>query len=135
MTKQLTSIDSTRAYAETLVQRASTQVPPYIIALEGEIGVGKTELVRQALRSMGYQDPVQSPTFSIFNSYDLGDVYVVHADFYRLLDADELSLIGWDEEIERADIVFVEWAAQVQLKCDCTLKMYIEKGQRFITEI
>ena len=96
--------------------------------------MGKTELVRQALRSMGIKIRTKT-NFSIFNSYDLGDVYVVHADFYRLLDADELSLIGWDEEIERADIVFVEWAAQVQLKCDCTLKMYIEKGQRFITEI
>lgn len=135
MTKQLTSIEDTRAYAEALVQRASAQMSPYTIALEGEIGVGKTELVRQALRSMGYQDPVQSPTFSIFNSYDLGDVCVVHADFYRLFDTDELSLTGWDEEIEKADIAFVEWAAQVQLECDCTLKMHMEKGQRFITEI
>jgi tRNA A37 threonylcarbamoyladenosine biosynthesis protein TsaE len=117
MTKQLTSIEDTRAYAEALVQRASAQMSPYTIALEGEIGVGKTELVRQALRSMGYQDPVQSPTF------------------YRLFDTDELSLTGWDEEIEKADIAFVEWAAQVQLECDCTLKMHMEKGQRFITEI
>lgn len=128
----LNSIQDTRRIAEEIIEGALNKAAPCMIALEGEIGVGKSELVRQSLRSLGYDGPVQSPTFTIYNQYHIGDIVIVHADFYRLGDPDDLLMIGWDELVEDANIVFVEWASVVHLVVDLEVSMMQDGKTRVV---
>lgn len=81
-----------------------------VFALEGDLGCGKTELVRGF---MGYFDTsiiVRSPSFSIVNTYNAGCFDVYHFDFYRLSDQSELFEIGYEEYIAREGVCLIEWA-------------------------
>ena len=91
-------------------QLASFVRPGDFIALSGDLGAGKTALVRAALRALA-DDPeleAPSPTFTLIQVYDGPGFPIVHADFYRLRGADELAQIGWDEAIDGA-VTMVEW--------------------------
>ena len=80
-----------------------------VVLLRGELGSGKTTLVRGAARALGVNDPVTSPTFSIGHRYLADGVVVAHLDLYRLsgLDAEEPELL--DDYIGPGRIAFVEW--------------------------
>ena len=85
-------------------QFASFVRPGDFIALSGDLGAGKTALVRAVLRALA-DDPgleAPSPTFTLMQVYDGPGFPVVHADFYRLRGDDELAQIGWDEAIDGA---------------------------------
>lgn len=89
---------------------AAMLMPGDIVALHGDLGVGKTTLARALVRALA-EDPeleVPSPTFTIMQLYELPRHRVVHADLYRLGEAEELEEIGWSEQIDGA-IVLVEW--------------------------
>jgi hypothetical protein len=91
-------------------QLASFVRPGDFIALSGDLGAGKTALVRAVLRALA-DDPgleAPSPTFTLMQVYDGPGFPVVHADFYRLRGDDELAQIGWDEAIDGA-VTMVEW--------------------------
>lgn len=82
--------------------------PGDIVLLRGELGVGKTTLVRAAARALGVTEPVTSPSFSVANRYT-GRVPVAHLDAYRLASPDEEE-IGLALEVVGDDAVaFVEW--------------------------
>jgi tRNA threonylcarbamoyladenosine biosynthesis protein TsaE len=87
-----------------------------IIALEGELGAGKTCFVRGLCEGLG-GDPrqVNSPTFTIMQEYEVGKGRrLVHIDAYRLSDEDELESIGWEELIcEKNTIIAIEWASRI----------------------
>jgi tRNA threonylcarbamoyl adenosine modification protein YjeE len=80
------------------------------IALSGDLGAGKTALARAYLRALTGDPDLEapSPTFTLIQSYDGPQFPVVHADFYRLRGAEELTQLGWDETIEGA-VALVEW--------------------------
>ena len=79
------------------------------IYLRGELGAGKTTLVRGILRGYGYDGPVKSPTFTLIESYPLNDRVLHHFDLYRLEQPSELEDLGWREYFTDADICLIEW--------------------------
>ena len=84
---------------------------PVVVTLEGDLGVGKTTLVRAICIGIGVSaiQAVTSPTFSIIQQYDAPRGPVVHADLYRVRSDAELVLLGWDELVDSAPVLLVEW--------------------------
>jgi tRNA threonylcarbamoyladenosine biosynthesis protein TsaE len=80
-----------------------------VVLVRGELGAGKTTLVRGAARALGVSDPVTSPTFSIGHRYLAGTVTVTHLDLYRLagLEQEDPGLLS--DYIGPGHIAFVEW--------------------------
>ncbi|MEM6915399.1 MAG: tRNA (adenosine(37)-N6)-threonylcarbamoyltransferase complex ATPase subunit type 1 TsaE [Verrucomicrobiota bacterium] len=81
-----------------------------VIALSGDLGAGKTHLCKGIARGVGASEVVNSPTFSLVNEYRSGRVPIFHFDFYRLDLPEELVQIGWDDYLDEAGILLVEWA-------------------------
>ena len=81
---------------------------------EGEMGSGKTTLIREVCHEFGVVDNVSSPTFSIVNEYqdDKGEVFF-HFDFYRIKDTSEAVDIGSEEYFYSGDYCFIEWPSKV----------------------
>ena len=80
-----------------------------LVFLNGDLGSGKTTLVRGILRSWGYDGPVKSPTYTLLEPYELADCRVLHFDFYRINDPEELLYIGIDDLLGEEEIKLVEW--------------------------
>lgn len=111
------SPEHTEAWAAAL---AATLKPGDIIALEGELGAGKTTLVRGLAKGLGI-DPglVSSPTFVLMNEYERRGnprtLTLVHIDAYRLSGPEELAALGWDRLLEDPGaIIAVEWPSRVE---------------------
>jgi tRNA threonylcarbamoyladenosine biosynthesis protein TsaE len=79
-----------------------------IFIFNGEMGSGKTTLIKAIIKELGYEGTVSSPTFSIINEYLNGDK-IYHFDFYRIKNKNELLDIGIDEYISSNNRCFVEW--------------------------
>ncbi len=82
-----------------------------VVALHGELGAGKTTLVRAIAAGLGVLDlaEVTSPTYALVHEYRAANGVVVHADLYRLRRADELDELGWEELLAGARAALVEW--------------------------
>ncbi len=80
-----------------------------VIALRGELGAGKTSLVRAVLKGLGYEGRVPSPTYTLLESYEPAGRSVRHLDLYRLSDPDELEFLGFRDLIEPDHVIFIEW--------------------------
>lgn len=83
-----------------------------VLALDGELGAGKTVMVAALARALGHDGPVRSPTFTIINVYR--DISLCHVDAYRLDGADELVEAGVEEYLDGGWICAVEWADRVR---------------------
>jgi len=79
-----------------------------VIFLEGELGTGKTTLVRGILRGFGWSGTVKSPTYTILEPYELPQQNLYHFDLYRLADAEELEYLGLRELLGEG-LLFFEW--------------------------
>lgn len=82
--------------------------PGDFVSLTGELGAGKTTMVRGIASGLEVRDTVSSPSFLIIQEYR-GRYPVFHGDFYRLGSYQELEDIGWDEYFRREGIILVEW--------------------------
>lgn len=86
---------------------------PLVIALQGELGAGKTVFVRGAARGLEAGEQVSSPTFVLMKIYH-GRLPLYHFDFYRLVEGeDETSELGFEEYLPGDGVAFVEWAERL----------------------
>lgn len=85
--------------------------PGDVVVVSGEVGAGKTTLIRGACRALGIEAPVTSPTFTIGQRYEGGRLSVAHLDLYRLesLEAEDPALL--DDYLRPDGVAFIEWPA------------------------
>lgn len=79
------------------------------VFLHGQLGAGKTTLVRGMLRGLGYQGKVRSPTYNLVETYKISRLYWYHFDLYRFNDSDEWEDAGFREYFNPDSICLVEW--------------------------
>lgn len=85
-----------------------------LIYLQGELGAGKTTLVRAYLRALGYRERVKSPTYTLVECYQLPEQEVYHFDLYRMDNARALYEIGIEDYLNHPAICLVEWPERGQ---------------------
>ena len=83
--------------------------PGLVIFLEGDLGAGKTTLVRALIRGLGYAGPVKSPTYSLVEVYVISSLYLYHFDFYRFESPEEFLDAGLGEYFNENAVCLVEW--------------------------
>ena len=92
---------------------AQELTPGTVIGLDGELGAGKTELVKGLAAGMGHEGVVTSPTFTLLHEYPAGKRVLYHLDFYRMEAEQEALALGWDDLLEDPEgVVAVEWAGK-----------------------
>ncbi len=100
---------------EALGRRVGSYLfPGAIVYLYGEIGSGKTTLIRGMMRGLGIQIPVRSPTYTLVEPYEGHQYSVYHFDLYRLAEPEELHFFGAEEYFSPDSICILEWAERAQ---------------------
>ena len=84
-----------------------------IVTLSGDLGSGKTTLVRGALRALGWESAVKSPTYTLVEHYPLSSLYFYHFDFYRFTDPQEWETAGLSECFRTDSVCVIEWPERV----------------------
>lgn len=102
----LNSLDDTKILAKHF---ANTLKPKLVIAIFGNLGYGKTTLIREILYSFGIKGSVKSPTYTLVEEYIVNDIKIFHFDLYRFNDQMEWYESGFDEYLTKDTISFIEW--------------------------
>jgi tRNA threonylcarbamoyladenosine biosynthesis protein TsaE len=104
-----------------------------VIGLSGELGAGKTALVRAALRRLGVVGPVRSPTFSLLELYPLSRLNFYHFDFYRFSDAGDFASSGFRDFFGPGSVCAMEWperAGEASFSLDLLIRMQVADAGR-----
>ena len=95
-------------------QMAENAVPGDVIALLGDLGVGKTVFTKGFAAGLGIQEEISSPTFTILQLYEEGRLPLYHFDVYRIGDPEEMMEVGWDDYIYGNGVCLIEWANLIE---------------------
>jgi tRNA threonylcarbamoyladenosine biosynthesis protein TsaE len=79
------------------------------IHLSGNLGAGKTTLVRGILQSTGWKGPVTSPSYTLCEEYELDSQLFLHVDLYRISESEDVEILDLDRKITKQKIIFIEW--------------------------
>ncbi len=106
-TYQTTTAEETFQLGQKMAENAK---PQDVIALVGDLGVGKTVFAKGFAKGLGITEPITSPTFTIVCEYEEGRLPLYHFDVYRIEDFEELFEIGFEEYLYGNGVCLVEWA-------------------------
>jgi len=102
-------LDELNQVAKDVLSHANSK---YIL-FSGEMGTGKTTLIKELVRTLGSKDKVSSPTFSLVNEYEGDEHCIYHFDFYRIEDEIEAYDIGFEDYLDNEHFVFIEWPEKI----------------------
>ena len=108
----LSSIEDTKKLGQELAKKILKRKgeAAFIVFLDGDLGTGKTTLVKEIIFALGVKEKVKSPTFTIIEPYELNNENIYHVDLYRIIDPTELEIIGLREYLNESNaIIFIEW--------------------------
>ncbi len=88
---------------------AACLLPATVITFSGDLGAGKTTIIRAMLRALGIHSAIKSPTFSLVESYDCQHLQIHHFDLYRIQDEHELEYLGFRDYFEKDSVCCIEW--------------------------
>ncbi|MEO8738382.1 MAG: tRNA (adenosine(37)-N6)-threonylcarbamoyltransferase complex ATPase subunit type 1 TsaE [Casimicrobiaceae bacterium] len=112
--------DASLAHAEVTLAAGAALAPAMtggmVVTLSGELGAGKTTLVRGALRRLGWAGPVKSPTYTLVEHYAFSSLYFYHFDFYRFNDPTEWESTGFSEYFQPTAVCLIEWPERVAMR-------------------
>ncbi len=107
----MSSLADVPAAASVLIEAAAQDS---IILFEGEMGAGKTTLIKEICLQLGVQENVSSPTFALVNEYEAADRELIyHFDFYRIHEEREALDIGAPEYFESGQLCLIEWPSMI----------------------
>ena len=96
--------------SEALAARLALSLKPsMIITFSGDLGAGKTTIIRAMLNRLGVQSPIKSPTFSLVESYESNHLLIHHFDLYRIHHEEELDYLGFRDYFTQESICCIEW--------------------------
>lgn len=112
---------------------ASCLTPPLLITFSGDLGAGKTTIVRAMLTSLGVNTAIKSPTFSLVESYSCQNKQIHHFDLYRIHHEEELEYLGFRDYFSSDSICCIEWAehaGRILPKVDIQFKLTLKGAGR-----
>ena len=108
----LSSLEDTKKLGQELAKEILKRKgeASFVVFLDGDLGTGKTTLVKEIIFALGVKEKVKSPTFTIIEPYELNKENIYHVDLYRIIDSSELEIIGLREYLNESNaIIFIEW--------------------------
>ncbi len=102
------------ATASLAARLARALRPGMVVFLRGDLGAGKTTLVRAMLHALGYAGRVKSPTYALVELYEASGLHLRHFDLYRFRDPVEWEAAGFRDEFNGSNICLVEWPEKAQ---------------------
>lgn len=140
-TWDITNLRDLETISEEVLQLASnlSVEGAVVLALDGELGAGKTTFTQSLARKLGVEELITSPTFVIMKNYQTKNTRfkeLVHIDAYRLESVDELKVLGFETMIKNKDcLICIEWASNVKEilpKELISLEFSLEKDKRLL---
>ena len=97
----------------SVAKQVLTEVPNKILLFYGDMGVGKTTLIKEIAKQLGVKGVINSPTFALVNEYEIKDDKVYHFDFYRINNEEEAMDIGIEDYFFSSHWNLIEWPQKV----------------------
>ena len=102
-------------FGRQLAKRLSERLPQGgVVFLHGDLGAGKTTLVRGITRGLGYSGHVRSPTYTLVERYPTAPLQCCHFDLYRLSHPEELEFIGARDDLTQGNLCLIEWPQRAE---------------------
>ena len=96
--------------AKKLIENVNSK----LLLFYGDMGVGKTTLIKSIVKTLGSQDKVSSPTFSIVNEYELSHGGIYHFDLYRVKDLEDAYNFGIEDYLNSKNWILIEWPEKIE---------------------